>query len=130
MKRFFLVYLQSLFYIMAGINHFRNPETYYRLIPPYLPAHIQLNTLVGIAEIICGIFLFFSPTRKWAAYSIVLMLLAFIPAHIYFIKMGSCLPDLCVPQWVGWTRLLILHPLLIAWAWYAKNVNLKAESKK
>lgn len=121
MKKSFL-YLQVIFYLAAGINHFRNPEIYYRLIPPYLPAHVQLNKLAGIAEIIFGLLLIFTATRKWAVYGIILLLLALIPAHIYFIKMGSCIPELCVPQWAGWLRLLILQPLLIAWAWWCRKM--------
>jgi uncharacterized membrane protein len=52
-----LLYLQSVFYIVAGINHFRNPEIYYTLIPPYFPSHPTINIIAGIAEIVLGIFL-------------------------------------------------------------------------
>ena len=107
---------------MAVINHFRKPEAYYGLIPPYLPEHVILTILAGIAEISFSLLLIFTATRKWAAYGIILMLLAFIPAHIYFIKVGSCLPGLCLPQWVGWLRLVVIHPLLLLWAWWCRKV--------
>ncbi|MEO8172938.1 MAG: MauE/DoxX family redox-associated membrane protein [Sediminibacterium sp.] len=116
-----LLYLQSIFYIAAGINHFRNPEIYYTLIPPYLPEHSTINSIAGVAEIVLGTFILFNATRKWAVYGIVLMLLAFIPAHIYHIQMKGCLPGLCFPEWVAWMRLLLLHPLLIAWAWWYRK---------
>ena len=116
------LYIQSIFYVVAGTNHFRNPGFYDGLIPAYLPWHTAINILSGIAEILLGILLFVTPTRNAAAYGIMIMLIAFIPAHIYFIQIGSCIPNgLCVPQWLGWVRLIVLHPLLIAWAaWYRK----------
>ena len=116
------LYIQSFFYLFAGTNHFRKPASYDGLIPPYLPWHSIINITAGVAEILLGALLLFTPTRKIAAYGIIAMLIAFIPAHVYFIQIGSCIPNgLCVPQWLGWVRLVILHPLLIAWAaWYRK----------
>ena len=117
-----LHYLQATFYVLAGTNHFRKPHFYDGLIPPYFPSHDLINALAGIAEIIFGIGLFFPATRKWAALGIIAMLLAFVPAHVYFIQIGSCIPDgLCVPQWLGWARLIVIHPLLIAWAWWCRK---------
>lgn len=121
MKRI-LLYLQAAFYVFAGTNHFRNPSIYDGLIPPYLPWHSLVNTVAGIAEMIFGMGLFFPAVRKWAAAGIIAMLLAFVPAHIYFIQMGSCIPGaLCVPQWLGWARLVVIHPILILWAWWCRK---------
>ena len=116
------LYLQSFFYIAAGLNHFRKPTAYFGLIPPYLPWPAFINTMAGVTEIIFGLLLIFTATRKWAAYGIILMLVAFIPAHIYFIQIGGCVPGgLCFPLWVGWLRLLIIHPLLLMWAWWCRK---------
>jgi uncharacterized membrane protein len=116
------LYLLAIFYIVAGINHFWKPQSYDGLIPPYLPLHLFINLFAGSAEIVLGIALLLPISRKWAVYGIIGMLLAFIPAHIYFIQIGSCIPEgLCVPQWVGWLRLIIIHPLLIAWAWWCRK---------
>ena len=113
------LYLQSFFYIFAGLNHFINPVFYFPLIPDYLQ---QWNGLIngasGVIEIALGILLIFSFARQYAAFCIVIMLIAFIPSHVYFIQLGNCIPDgLCVPAWIGWGRLLIIHPLLMWWAW-------------
>ena len=110
------------FYIFAGFNHFRDPDFYYPLIPPYLPFPELINTAAGIFEIAFGMALIFTPTRRLGAILIVLMLIAFIPAHVYFIELGGCLSEgLCVPAWVAWVRLIIIHPLLIWWAWSYRN---------
>lgn len=114
--------LLVLFYLFAGVNHFINPSFYSGLIPPYLPWHEAINTVSGIAEIVFGLLLLFPKTRLLAAKGIILLLFCFIPAHIYFIQINSCIPDgLCVPQWLGWVRLLVVHPLLIAWAWWCRK---------
>ena len=47
------------------------------------------------------------------------MLIAFIPSHIWFIEIGSCVEGgLCVDEWISWLRLLIIHPVLIYWAYW------------
>lgn len=108
-----------LFYISAGINHFIHPEFYIPLIPPYFQYLNEINILSGIAEVSLGLLLIFPKTRKLAALGIVLMLIAFIPSHWYFIEIGSCVQGgLCVSETIGWLRLFIIHPLLIAWPFW------------
>lgn len=116
------LYGQSMFYLLAGINHFRDPDFYLALIPPYFGYHETINFLSGGTEILLAVLLIPIKSRKTAAYGILLLLIAFIPAHVYFIQIGSCIPNgLCVPAWLGWGRLLVIHPLLIIWAaWYRK----------
>ena len=107
-----------IFYFAGGINHFINPEFYLPLIPPIFPRPELINILSGVAEIALAIGMIFSKTRKLASFLIIIMLVAFIPSHVYFIQIGSCVNDgLCVQQWVGWIRLVLIHPLLIYWAW-------------
>ncbi|MBO6524729.1 MAG: hypothetical protein JJ971_12940 [Balneolaceae bacterium] len=111
------LFLLSGFYIIAGINHFINPEFYYPLIPDYLPFNEAINYGSGLVEILLGIGVLTKKTRTLSSYLLVVMLVSFIPAHIYFIQIGSCTDTgLCVPEWISWSRLIIIHPLLIAWA--------------
>ncbi|WP_339754882.1 DoxX family protein [Algoriphagus aquimarinus] len=118
------LYFMSALYILAGINHFISPEGYLRLIPEYLPAHELINILAGICEVTFGSALLFPKTRGLASWGIILMLLAFIPAHIYFIQLNSCIENgICLPPWTGRFRLLIIHPVLIAWAYqYTREI--------
>ncbi len=116
------LYLQSVFYLAAGLNHFKNPHWYLGLIPPYIPAPELVNVFAGTVESILGILLLLPKTRLWASYGLVAMLLAFIPSHIYFIQIGACIEGgLCTPEWVGWVRLLLIHPLLLSWAWWCRK---------
>lgn len=105
------------FYVVAGVNHFIDPEFYYDLIPDYLPFPDVINTLSGLAEIVLGLGILFKKSRRVSGYLIVIMLIGFIPAHVYFLQIGSCVEGgLCVPEWISWLRLLVIHPLLIWWA--------------
>ena len=112
------LYLLIALYIGAGINHFWHADFYYPIIPPYLQQWaLAINICAGIFEIIFGVGMIFVATRKWASYGIMLMLVVFLPVHIYFVQVNSCIDgSLCTAPLVGWLRLL-LQPVLIWWAW-------------
>ena len=114
-----LLIIAIVFYIFAGYNHFANPSFYLPLIPPYLSLWAnELNLLSGIIEIVLGLLLIPKKTRQYAAWAIVLMLIAFIPSHIYFIQKGTfTLGSITINPTISWIRLLVVHPLLITWAW-------------
>jgi len=106
------------FYLIAGANHFIDPEFYYPLIPEYLPWPYEINVISGLSEITLALGMLYKATRKISVYLIIAMLIAFLPSHIYFIELEGCIHDgLCVPVWVMWVRLLVIHPLLMLWAW-------------
>lgn len=118
-KKPWSAWLMAAAYFLAGINHFRAPEFYLPLIPDYLGHKILLNNLSGVAEVLLGLGLIHVKSRRYAAWGIMAMLVAFLPAHIWFIQKGGCLDPngLCVPVWVAWVRLLVVHPLLLWWAY-------------
>lgn len=126
MKKFVqksLIYSMGYFYLVAGVNHFVTPDFYIPLIPPFFTNPEWINILSGVAEVLLGLGVLYLPTRKRAAWGIFGLLLCFIPSHVYFIQIGSCIEGgLCAPEWVGWFRLLVVHPLLLFWAfWVSKN---------
>jgi uncharacterized membrane protein len=123
MKKFSL-YLLIFFYLLAGINHFWHPAAYLPLIPRYLPWPATINYLAGAAEILLALGMVFKATRKWAAYGIVAMLLAFVPTHIYMIEQAPfALGKIMVTPLLAWIRLLVFQPLLMAWAWWVREVK-------
>jgi uncharacterized membrane protein len=114
--------LVPVFYIGAGLNHFWHPAGYYKIIPAYLPYPIFINVSAGGVEIILGFLFLFSRTRTLAAYGIIAMLTAFIPAHIVMIQNGFCLSNgYCLPDWAIWIRLFPLQFLLMLWAWRCRK---------
>ena len=126
----FLIYGMGYFYLVAGVNHFVTPDFYLPLIPPFFSNPEFINILSGVAEILLGLGVLYLPTRKRAAWGIFGMLLCFIPSHVYFIQLGSCIEGgLCVPEWVGWVRLMVIHPILLLWSfWVSKNQMLIQKS--
>lgn len=111
-----------IFYLLAGINHFLHPESYYALIPPYLPFHHFINIASGLGEIILGAMLIFASTRKKATIGIIVLLILFIPAHIYMTQKGGCMSEqMCIPAWAAWIRLFPLQFILMAWAWWHRK---------
>lgn len=124
MKKIISVYIQGAFYVYAGANHFINPDFYYPLIPEYLGFPELINQVSGVAEVALGLMMFLEKTRKLSSNLIILMLISFIPSHVYFIQIGSCIEGgLCVPDWIGWIRLIVIHHLLIWWAFGARTIS-------
>ena len=115
-----------LFYFSAGINHIINPDFYIDLIPNYLPNPYGINILSGLIEIALSLLLLFPKYLKIGALGIIVLLIFFVPSHVYFIKIGSCVPNsLCVNPIIGWLRLIIVHPILILWAWNLGKLKLR-----
>ncbi|MBG43557.1 MAG: hypothetical protein CL530_06280 [Aequorivita sp.] len=107
-------YLMGVLYVLAGMNHFRKPKMYERIIPPYIPAHSTLVMLSGVAEMILGFMIMNKNTQEEAAWGIIIMLIAFIPVHIYMLQNKEAAMKL--PKWV----LILRLPLqfgLIYWAY-------------
>lgn len=108
------LYLLIAGYFLTGINHFWHPKFYYKIIPPYVGDAYWVNIIAGVAEIILAGMMVFPETRVIGSYLIIVMLLAFLPAHIYTFKV---LPNM---QVLAWVRLVVIHPILIAWAWWVR----------
>jgi len=108
-------------YFVAGVNHFRNPQSYYHIIPHYLPFPVVLNILAGFFEILFALMLIRPKSRKVASYGIILLLILFLPVHITMlanapIKVGSII----VTPTIAWAR-LALQPVLALWAWWHRE---------
>jgi uncharacterized membrane protein len=124
LKKIMLI-VMVVFYLFAGYNHFANPSFYEAIIPPYLADWSgPINSISGYIEIALALLLIPVKTRPWASWGIILMLIAFIPAHIYFIQKGSFqLGGFTVTPLIAWLRLLVIHPLLVIWAWWVGNAK-------
>jgi uncharacterized membrane protein len=111
--------LMGSLYVVAGIGHFVVTRTYMRIMPDYLPAHRELVLISGIAEIAGGLGLFFPQTRVAAAWGLVILLVAVMPANIWMAQHPERFSN--IPMWAIWLRLPLQLPL-IWWAWlYTKT---------
>jgi len=107
------LYLQSIVYVVAGIAHLVRPRMFLSIMPPYVPAHQLMVTLSGIAELILGLGLLIPATRTWAAWGLVLLLIAVFPANVY---MATADKFEHISALIRWGR-LPLQGLLIWWAY-------------
>lgn len=106
-------------YLVAGANHFRAPETYYIMIPGYMPFPHFLNIAAGFFELLFGMMLIFRKTRAIAAWGIIVLLILFVPVHVDMVLRGSFyLEKLHVTPLIAWLRLVVFQPLLMLWAWW------------
>ena len=116
-------YVFGLLYCIAGILHFVMPEFYLQIMPPYLPFHLELVYLSGVAEIVLGIGLVFKVSRQWAAYGIIALLIAVFPANWYLAFNETPQDALGTSQIVAlWFRFPI-QALLIGLAWWQSKVE-------
>jgi uncharacterized membrane protein len=80
-KKISLVFMAA-GYVVAGLNHFINPGIYLSIMPPLLPQPLMLVYISGICEIVFGILLLPLFTRRFAAWCMILLLIAIFPANI------------------------------------------------
>jgi uncharacterized membrane protein len=110
--------LLAIFFIGAGINHFRNPDFYLKMMPPYLPWHIALNYISGLFEVILGIMILIPKYRTIAAWGIIALLIAVFPANIHMALNPNLFPD--INPALLYIR-LPFQAVFIAWAyWYTR----------
>ncbi|HEX5082316.1 MAG TPA: MauE/DoxX family redox-associated membrane protein [Blastocatellia bacterium] len=125
-----LKYLFAASFILAGFNHFRDPDFYLRIMPPYLPWPSALHLTAGVFEVALGVMLLVPRFQKLAAWGLIALLVAVYPANIHMAVYHE-LYD--VPMIFHWIR-LPLQFVLIAWAWWFTKIDeekgLKYEPQK
>ena len=108
------LYIMAAFFVYAGISHFTKKNFFMKAMPPYIPKPEAMVILSGIAEIVFGLGLLFEQTRTYAAWGIILLLIAVFPANVYMATSGKFKK---IPQPLLWLR-LPLQIVLIWWAYY------------
>ena len=101
------------FFVAAGANHFLSPTFYLELMPPYLPWHLGLIYVSGIAEIVLGVAVVNPRMRKAAGWGLIALLVAVFPANIYAALHGFH----SVPTWILWARLPLQFVLIAVVYW-------------
>ena len=112
-----LLFLMAAFYVVAGANHFAQPDVYMPMMPPYLPGHRALISLSGAAEIALGIAVLVPSLRRIAAWGLMLLLIVVFPANLhialYNVPLFGRTAGFGIWNWVR----LPFQAVLIAWAW-------------
>ena len=120
--KYISVYGLGFGYLMIGINHFLDPAFFLKIMPPYLPWHLELVYLSGAFEIILGLSLMISKLRTYAAWGIIFLLIAVYPANIYLAFNEAPQKALEIsPFLASWVRLPIQFILLGFAYWHSKE---------
>ncbi len=115
MSRTAALWILAAFFVVAGLNHFLNPDPYLAMMPPYLPWPTGLIVVSGIAEIAGGLAILFAKVRRLAGWGLIALLVAVFPANVQVALHGW--PGVQIPQWALWAR-LPLQGVLIAWVYW------------
>ena len=104
----------ALLYALAGVNHFIHPGGYVAIMPSWVPAKQLLVLLSGVIELLLAFFLLLPVTRAFAAWGIIVLLIAVFPANIQM--MQNYARDNNPLLWVTILRLPV-QGLLVWWAY-------------
>ena len=114
-----LKFILALFFVLAGANHFRVPDFYTKMIPPYLPFPLFLVYLSGAFEIVLGAALLIPRCRRMAAWGLIALLVAVFPANIHMALNPEGFSAYS-PSTL-WAR-LPLQAVFVIWAyWYTRD---------
>jgi len=113
------IYIMSIFYIQIGVKHFTNPSWFMQIMPPYLPFHIELVYISGAFEIILGMMLIFSKTRYYAAWGLIMLLIAVFPANIYLAQTNGAAMGTTAA--IAWWRLPFQAIFIGLAYWHSKE---------
>lgn len=114
-----LKYLLGLLFVLAGLNHFVNPDFYLKIMPPYLPSHLFLVYVSGFFEVFLGAALLIKRSAHVAAWGLIALLVAVYPVNIHMALNPDLYPE--YSRAALWVRLLF-QMVLIAWVyWYARR---------
>ena len=111
--------LAAIFFIAAGTGHFVIPAFYLAMMPPWLPAHVVLVQLSGIAEIIGGVGLLIPRFRQAAGVGLIVLLIAVFPANIEMLLKARAVG---APELALWIR-LPFQILFIWWVWAVSRAD-------
>lgn len=114
-----LKYLLGFLFILAGLNHFINPDFYLKIMPPYLPWHLFLVYVSGFFEVFLGAALLIKRSARLAAWGLIALLVAVYPANIHMALNPDLYPE--YNRTALWVRVLF-QMVLIAWVyWYTRR---------
>lgn len=112
-----LKYVFGIFFIVAGLNHFRDEAFYLKIMPDYIPLELHRPSVIisGVAEIVLGAMLLIPATTRMAGWGLIALLIAVFPANIFVYQHQDVFPG--VSPTLHWMR-LPLQAVMIAWAWW------------
>ncbi len=116
-RRFALIALGFSF-VAVGVAHFTDADFFVRIMPPYLPWHLEIVYLSGVFEIAGGLGVLLASTRSLARLGLIALLIAVYPANIHM----AMNPEPFIAEGMSVAMLygrLPVQFLFMAWVWWA-----------
>lgn len=113
-----LHWLLAVLMVFAGVMHLIRPNFFLKIMPPYLPLHLELVYLSGVIEIGLGICLLIPRFSRFAAWGIIALLIAVFPANIYLYQHQEIV---AASPTVHLLRLLFQGALIWMAFWYTRK---------
>ena len=108
----------ALIFVVAGVSHFVIPAAFESIVPKWVPDAHAAVWWSGVAEIAGAIGLLVARTRVVAAWCLIALLVAVLPANVQMLMSAREAGASAVYVAVLWAR-LPLQLLLIWWVWSA-----------
>lgn len=85
-------------FAIVGVAHFTHADLFVAIMPPYLPAHLELVWISGVFEILGAIGLLVPLSRRFAGFGLLALLVAVFPANLHMAINEVYLPVEWLPQ--------------------------------
>ena len=113
------IVLASVFYVLVGIQHFVDPQSFVQIVPPYLPYPLQLVYISGFFEIALGLLLLVPSLRFIAGWGLILLLIAVFPANIYLAQTNGAAMN--TTPLIAWGRLPFQLVFIAVAYWHTRK---------
>lgn len=105
----------------TGTDHLVNPWRYLPMMPEIVPFPHAVVLATGLCEILGGLGLLWSRTRRPAGVLLAVFFVGVLPANIKAAAQGIMIVGLEAPAWAYWAR-IPAQALVVWWALYAAGI--------
>ena len=116
----------SLLYIFVGVKHFSDVGFFLVIVPPYIKFPHLAVYLSGFFEIVFGLLLIPTSTRKFAGIGIIVLLISVFPANIYLYISEVPQKIYGITKNAALLRLPFQLPLILLAYWHSKEKTSKS----
>ena len=95
----------ALIFTVVGTLHFTHTNKFVRIVPPFIPMPEAMVYISGIFEILGAVGLLIPRYRRLAAFGLVILLIAVLPANIYMAIKNIQLGGIMNNQILQWVRI-------------------------
>lgn len=90
---------------MIGLLHFKDEQSFRKIVPDYLPLRKTAVLVTGAVEIIIGIYFILKRPSNLFKKLTNLFLISVMPANIYMARKSLPLGNKQLPQWMLYARI-------------------------